>query len=563
MLTDDEILAKFPYEQQRPDQLDAIRTILDNFNSNKNIVIVEMPTGAGKSAIAYAVAQFFESAFWICPQKILQDQIMRDFATPSKNLTPIIDLKGRNNYECTHNQRTAQILYRSLLTDQGKSPNEIDQAVDKLMSNKKADDAPEGVLRLLTKETQCNAGICRTRDGKSKCKECLPDKCSYWKRHTEAMNARICLMNFKSFLFQTAITKRFKPREFMIIDEAHSIESELMSFVNLTLSDRSFKKHGVSFSHLATVQEYRKFMEDNGVEDIIDSIIKIASNAGDVIKEDEWLETKRKFKNFMDTAESGNWVSIFKPNDKWNTIELKPVYVRDMAKDLVFSKADKILMMSATILSPQVVCSSLGIEGNSFSIRYGSKFPVENRPIYFTPVGSMSYKNKHATMPKVIKKVDEILNKYHDKKGIIHTHNFEIAKALLKKCKNNSRMLFQEDWPNKAEMLIEHGKSKNSVIVAPAMHEGLDLKDDLSRFQIIVKIPYPPIKDNPQLEARMKDSQEYYDWITTLKLVQSSGRSVRSETDWAHTYIIDSDFEWFRKKVDRMLPAWFKQALVD
>jgi Rad3-related DNA helicase len=196
-----------------------------------------------------------------------------------------------------------------------------------------------------------------------------------------------------------------------------------------------------------------------------------------------------------------------------------------------------------------------------YAIRYGSRVPVENRPIFFTPVGSLSYKNKAETLPKIVPAVDKIVNKYEGKKGIIHTHNFEIAKLLISECETRDRMLFQEDFENKTEMLKEHAEREDSVIVAPAMHEGLDLKDELSRFQIIVKMPYPPIKGNPQLEARVNDSQEYYDWITALKLVQATGRSVRSETDWAHTYILDADFEWFSRKAAGILPKWFKEAI--
>jgi ATP-dependent DNA helicase DinG len=161
--------------------------------------------------------------------------------------------------------------------------------------------------------------------------------------------------------------------------------------------------------------------------------------------------------------------------------------------------------------------------------------------------------------------IEEIATKHKDHKGIIHTHNFEIAKYIIDNSsrKLKPRILFQEDFNDKDEMLKEHASRKNSIIVAPAMHEGLDLKGDLSRFQIICKIPYPSFAENDQLKIRMQISQDYYDWLTALKLVQSYGRSIRSDDDWADTYILDADFSMFRSRAGKkLLPKWFTDAII-
>jgi Rad3-related DNA helicase len=111
--------------------------------------------------------------------------------------------------------------------------------------------------------------------------------------------------------------------------------------------------------------------------------------------------------------------------------------------------------------------------------------------------------------------------------------------------------------------LAAHDVAPNSIIIAPAMHEGLDLADDLSRFQIICKIPFPNFHQDKQLAVRMESDPVFYDWITALKLVQSAGRSVRSKTDWADTYILDGSFEWWFRKNKRLLPSWFTEAIID
>ena len=79
------------------------------------------------------------------------------------------------------------------------------------------------------------------------------------------------------------------------------------------------------------------------------------------------------------------------------------------------------------------------------------------------------------------------------------------------------------------------------------MTEGVDLKDDLSRFQIICKVPFPYLGDK-LIRKKMNKWNWWYDLQPAKTVIQSVGRSVRSETDTAVTYILDSSWERFYKK---------------
>ena len=92
------------------------------------------------------------------------------------------------------------------------------------------------------------------------------------------------------------------------------------------------------------------------------------------------------------------------------------------------------------------------------------------------------------------------------------------------------------------------------------MAEGIDLKDDLSRFQVITKIPYPSTQDKV-IQARMNADREWYGYRTCLKVIQSYGRSVRSETDKAITYVLDGKFDDLLADNYRTLPKWFLEAI--
>jgi Rad3-related DNA helicase len=98
------------------------------------------------------------------------------------------------------------------------------------------------------------------------------------------------------------------------------------------------------------------------------------------------------------------------------------------------------------------------------------------------------------------------------------------------------------------------------VLISPSLHTGLDLKDHLSRFQIITKVPYPNVADKWTSEKR-KINKEWYYWQTALRLVQAYGRSVRSKDDWAKTYVLDSAFNYFVKVNNNILPKWFLSAI--
>ena len=49
--------------------------------------------------------------------------------------------------------------------------------------------------------------------------------------------------------------------------------------------------------------------------------------------------------------------------------------------------------------------------------------------------------------------------------------------------------------------------------------------------------------------------------ICYYKIVQGSGRSVRSEEDWANTYILDSNFGKLLGGNQELFPEWFLEGI--
>ena len=535
MPSESEILEKFPLPQPRSGQIETIKFILDSFKKDKRVVIIEAPCGAGKSPVAVAVARFYQEAYYLTIQKFLMNQLCDDFGELGKLGHYMVDLKGRNAYECTYKLSSLTHTHQEILKWEAAAPH------------------------------SCADGYCRKK-GESSISTCLKaQSCPYFRQVQKAVDTPICLMNFASFLHQTGYTERFSPRNLMILDEGHNIESQLLNFVALIVSDTDF--NGLKLPEFQTPFEYSEWFKQYNVLDILTkrrNAAKIAENPEEV---DEIQSQISKIERFIDEMQehADKWVVEYETSRNTHKATFKPIFIDRYAHSLLFSFSSNILIMSATILNVGVITRSLGLDPSQVaSKRLGSTFLVEKRPIYYRPAAKIVGGDKNAPVwgPKLVAAVDVITNKYSGMKGIIHTHNFTIAEILMDQCKDANRFLFQKHFRNKAEMLKVHAEMKDSILVAPAMHEGLDLMDDLSRFQIICKLPFPNFHADKQLAARMEIDPQYYDWLTALKLVQSAGRSVRTPEDWADTYILDESFSWWYKRNRAMLPSWFIEAVI-
>jgi len=112
----------------------------------------------------------------------------------------------------------------------------------------------------------------------------------------------------------------------------------------------------------------------------------------------------------------------------------------------------------------------------------------------------------------------------------------------------------------KTPHLAEHETDPTGVLLSSSLWEGVDLKDDLSRFQIIAKVPYPNYKEK-RTKAKMDKFPMWYTSQTLTKLLQGFGRSIRSEDDWAKTYVLDTAVNNVFFKAQQMIPKAYYDVL--
>ena len=220
------------------------------------------------------------------------------------------------------------------------------------------------------------------------------------------------------------------------------------------------------------------------------------------------------------------------------------------------------LLMSATILNKDGFCELLGINKCDVAfVSLPSPFPAANKPILYSPAGSMAARAINDTLPYLTAMIKEIMKAHPDERGIVHCHNWRIANHLKENIHSQRILIHNSD--NREEMLQQHMTSDagNTVLLSPSMAEGVDLKDDAGRFSIICKIPYPFLGDK-LVKKRMHKWVWWYSLQTVRTLIQSAGRSVRSKDDHAVTYILDADFDRLYKQNIDIFPQDFKDAVV-
>ena len=101
------------------------------------------------------------------------------------------------------------------------------------------------------------------------------------------------------------------------------------------------------------------------------------------------------------------------------------------------------------------------------------------------------------------------------------------------------------------------------MLVASSMDRGIDLPDEACRVQIVLKVPYPSLGDK-QVAERLystRDGKTWYAVEVARSILQMSGRGVRHVDDYCECVILDSSFVGWYGLWQRLLPAWWRQAV--
>lgn len=529
----------FPYSTPRSQQSNVIEHVLNEFKSGKKYAIVECGTGVGKSAIGLTIAKELiynseystdleNGAYFLTTQKILQDQYEKDF---SKN--GLISLYSSSNYTCG--------------IDTSATCKDIQTGLRSKSLPKKYDACSYNC---------CYKGIKR-----------------------DFIEGKLGVTNFSYFLTEKNYSAKLPNKKVLIIDEAHNLENELSRFIEISVSgyfsdkilklkmpkeiNTQFKAFKwIKETYMPAVVRKHNFiqaqLEKFGLNSSkIEEFKKVTSQV-------EMLNSHmKKIKQFIDIYDKDNWVfDTEQTNDKYFKLIFKPIDVSHYSKQYLLDYADYVVFMSATIISHEGFAETIGLPPEVTTyIKEESPFSPDNSPIVYSPAGSMSSKNIENTLPLMTKMVKEILENHKENKGIIHTHSLKVANFIMNNVKNKRLLLAYGTERDK--ILKKHMTSKTpTVLISPSMSEGVDLKGEMSEFQIICKIPFPYLGDK-LVRKKMNKWKWWYNTQTIRTIVQSVGRSIRCEEDKAITYILDSDWQRIKERSYDSFPENFIKSYIE
>ena len=546
----------------RKGQREIITKICETYLEDpESTLVIDAPTGAGKSLIAmwsaHVLKELGNRGYMVTSDLSLQDQYETDFYNYGLRWPSI---KGVDNYECSVNGLPFSL------------------------------------------------GDCKLKGMGYDQAEKLPcyNSCEYLQNRRRAIDQPIALLNYSFWLIQRNYVEAkmlqddrvvpFEQRDFVFFDEAHRIDDivqshfspriepglvDRMMTLNRFASKQGFQEASYTKNKIQSLVNHMMVGGKNDVftamsefERILHSFGKVRQVANKMAKKrygtagvpKDWQTAFGHFDRLKDVhCKVEDYLSLIKEVgiDKMvldqNEHEAKFMCVEEslMINKYLHEKANFKVFMSATIGDPRAFVKIMGIKNAKF-IRMDNAFNYDKSPVVFVNRHKLSFREREASLPKVVEIMDQIITKHTGQRGIIHCGSYEFMNYIKKNSKHTFRLMDYENSKEKANMLELFKKKDDAVLMGPSLLEGLDLKDDTSRFQIFFKVPYPSLGD-PLIKAKMQTSNEWYDWKTGISIMQGVGRSVRNENDWAVTYVLDACFRSLINKEGFFPPSFMER----
>jgi len=557
------------FSTPRKIQLQTLSEVTECIKEGYKNIIVECPTGSGKSALAMMIPKVFgEYAYISTHLKGLQKQYMEEM--------PFMrSMMGRANYTC-------------------KLPIEPG-TYSKQLANEALEQALQGNIG-----TSCDASAapCKTIGAEFKCSFKLNLKdydesqelCDYYDSLSDARNSRYFISNVSYLMaLHSAAPGVYLPsRPFLVVDEAHNLIKNMMSQFSIDLSlgtlERlfhipkesedanqrtkmltSWSPNNPSFGFpkvpsITTKTDERIWQISARVwEAYLSSLREIIIQK--IEDEDYTAKELNLANNYKQRLSSilrfinkdwKNWVWQFDNDKDPFKISFKPLKVNEYAEELMLSLGDKRVFLSATILDADTYCNEMGLlpEETAFiRVKY-SPFPSINRPILTNYVGgNLSHRSiNEVTLGKTVDRIVEIANENPNEKGLILPYTNILENQLVE--------IINELHPLVAARLVQHTKDSherdstfkhfnnskgNEILISTYANQGYDGKT--VGFLIVPKVPFQPLGD-VQVKKKMEANPRWYKVMTAMELTQMLGRIVRSETDTGKMYILDPNFRF-------------------
>lgn len=567
-----EFLANFlrAHSEPRPNQKTVLR-----FMVSDDQLIVQAPTGTGKTALGYAFLKTHcgknENGFYLCPSKTLVDQVVLQYPE-------IIPMYGRNEYECLYYQDPY-----------------------------KADEVPCSLLRQCPHRVNLETG---------ETFESGATPCPYLQAKYNSRQSELVACTNQYYFFE-ALARPELPHA-LVIDEVHGWADSIRNMLQYNITDYLLEEFWVLLESVGchteakhirdfcdfmieTIKRYQSgkrtsLIVDDDLRELLKILLKIkreridakisaAIKSGKINpKEDRDILNHldeftgslytyvRSLEFALETKQYkplsyvfGYWDQELVPGKKAQyVLTIRSYAIAGLTRSKLLPK--KHLSMSATIgSSVAILRQETGIEGTFIDLV--SDFPIENTAIFMPEdvpdlsVKGMSRNDKNKTIRKMLRAV--VVGKKKGIRSLIIVVSEEERRKCIEFAKEEGVFVTSYDEaikPREAIQKFRDGIGDVLIGTEAQYGQGIDLPDGIAGFTFYLRPGYPSPEDpQAQFEEKRFGGQRWalWTWRVILKVLQVRGRTIRSVADKGCIFLMSQQFKRF---TFGGLPKWLQPA---
>jgi Rad3-related DNA helicase len=350
------------------------------------------------------------------------------------------------------------------------------------------------------------------------------EQCAYYIQRDRALGAPICVLNYPFFLAEANYTDRIKAVDLLVCDEGHNLERVLIDFASIEFKVEELPADWRPWSRVSDVAAWARVALHDYDTDLAENL------------EPRILDLVRRLRRTAFLPTNLGWVL----QHGQAGIRIRPLWGSAAADD-IFPHAKQLLIMSATLMPATL--EACGLDPHDWDWHETpSIFPSTNQPIYLWPITNLSAKSREDDYLRVAEAMDRIIARSIPEKGLIHMASRSLEEKLLGFSKYGP-LIRTHTTEERQQVLSEFKAARAGILSSVSMMEGIDMPDDLLRWQIIPKTPFADLGD-PVVAARARDNPDWYKQDAICRIIQAAGRGMRHKEDRCSTWILDMNAVW-------------------
>ncbi|MCK9601863.1 MAG: hypothetical protein M0R06_22655 [Sphaerochaeta sp.] len=507
-----QLLGAGQFHSWYPGQYNLLEQGLEWLDSPARFLGLSCPTGSGKSLSCLLLSKLSgERTVILTATKGLQAQYDRD----TRQLGGAV-VTGQNNFPC--------ILVNGRLT---------------------ADQGP------------CHDGMpCPVRE-----------QCPYRVQLRRALEAKLVITNYAYWLAQTNFSSGLGDFGLMICDEGHSCFGALENFLAISLSRMDMRVIGIDFPESVDLWNAWKSWADVSVPIAADVVNGLEREIKDYRSNNSPVPSHISSSYRSASSVYARLKRLSAVTEDWvikktySGYRFVPKWVAGYSHHL-FQDVPKVVLMSAILSHRSADYLGVPSDGSRAWIEMDSHFPPENTPIWHIPTARINYRTDDYGSTIWVSRVDQIIQRRLDRKGIIFTVSYERARMLLSRSRFKG-IMFTHGTHDVVQVVEKFKKAPApAVLVSPSVTTGYDFPATSAgvRYLIVGKVPFPDSKD-PVTKARFDEDKDWSSYLAMETFVQECGRATRGPEDKAECLVIDDMFQWWYWKNKQFAPKWFQDRV--